>query len=126
MNLEQLAVDVFAKLESLAIQGFELGEEMVMKEIGFQLWMQHFVLGLGIIFVSLGLVYFILLGLCKTKEWLGWDTNYDDIIDHGFWLTGLICFSILIVIGIIMIPCALVELKHIEINPVYYVLKAML
>ena len=125
MDLEQLAVDVFAKLESLAIQGFELGEEMVMKEIGFQLWLYHFMLCLGIVFVSLGLVYFILLGLCKTKEWLGWDTS-GDMLDHGCWLTGFICFLVLILVGIIMIPCALVELKHIEINPVYYVLKAML
>lgn len=125
MNLEQLAAEVFGKLESLAIQGFELGKEMVMKEIIFQTWLYQFLFWLGIVFLILGMGYFIFLGLTKKQEWFNWGCN-DDIIDHGIWFAGCFLFGGLLIAGIILIPCALVELKHIEFNPVYYILKAML
>lgn len=98
---------------------------MVMKEITYQIWLYRFLLGLGIIFIVLGAGYFILMGLFKMREWGTWDDD-DDIIDHGIWFAGCFLFGILLITGIIMIPCALVELKHIDCNPVYYVLKTML
>ena len=125
MNLEQLAADVFAKLESLAIKGFDLGQDMVMKEITYQTWLNHFLIWLGVVYVVLGIGYFILMGLFKICEWGGWDDT-DDIIDHGPWFAGCFLFGILLIVGIILIPAALVELKHLEANPVYYVLKTML
>lgn len=125
MNLEELANEVFAKLESLAIEGFELGQELVMKEIIYQIWLNHFLLWLGVIFLGLGIAYYVLLALIKINEWWSWNKR-DDIMDHGIWFAGCFLFGIFLLAGLVMVPVALVEIKHLEFNPVYYVLKVML
>lgn len=122
LSLTELAKEVYTRLEELALKGYHLGEELVTKEITYQIWLQKFVVRLGIIFIIVSVMYLILVNLVRRFIW----TGYREFSDHGFWLLGVIIFIFVLIAGLIMVPCALVTLKHLEFNPIYYILQEML
>jgi hypothetical protein len=117
-SLVQLSREIFSKLEKVATEGFELGEEMVYNEVEYLTWYHRFGVILGAIFGFLFIS--LLIGLIV---WHGNWVGYSDVLEHGGWFffcwvdAGLLLASL----GI-LIP-NIIGLNHLRLNPVYYVLR---
>lgn len=140
-------------LESLISQGAIYGWEMVLKEVEFLIWANTFLFYGGIVFSVIALLLFVSIPIlpsvqkilkfkvskfairdqikeCKTKEEL--DKVMLPLIERNRWanynnssyntaagIIGLIS----IVCGIVIIACAYIDLRHLEINPILHTLK---